>query len=167
MYRVELQRIPETDKLVLRNMLNLYLYDLSEFQGTDVNSHGFFEYRRLDQYWYDDTCLPFYIRVDGRIAGFVLIHQYDLLQQHRHVISEFFVLRKYRRSGVGAEAARSIFSAFPGPWEVSEIPGNLPSQMFWRRVIGGLTQGAYEETAINGRPVQSFIYPVSTERRNS
>lgn len=167
MRRVELQPIPETDKLVLRNLLNLYLYDLSEFKGTDVNDHGCFEYPRVDQYWYDDACLPFFIRVDDQIAGFVLIHPYDLLEQHRHVVSEFFVLRKYRRSGVGAEAARLIFARYPGPWEVSEIPDNLPSQAFWRRIIGELTQGDYQETAINGRPVQYFEVPESTAGGNS
>jgi predicted acetyltransferase len=159
---IELQPIPETDKLVLRNLLHLYLYDLSEYKKTDVNNHGVFEYPRVDQYWSDDTCFPFYIHVDGHIAGFVLIHRYDLLRQNRHVISEFFVLRKYRRRGVGTEAARLILSAFPGPWEVSEIPGNLPSQMFWRRVIGELTRGAYHETEIDGRPVQYFDYPPSS-----
>lgn len=80
--------------------------------------------------------------MDDQVAGFVLVHRYDLLQKNRHVISEFFLLRKYRWSGVGAEAARLIFSAYPGPWEVSEIPDNFPSQTFWRRVIHELTQGA-------------------------
>lgn len=159
MEHIELQPIPETDKLVLRNLLHLYLYDLSEYKQTDVNDHGTFEYPRVDQYWYDDACAPFYLRADGRIAGFVLIHRYDLLKHNRCVISEFFVLQKYRRRRVGTEAARLIFSAFPGPWEVSEIPANLPSQMFWRRVIGEFTQGAYHETEIDGRPVQYFDYP--------
>lgn len=47
--RVELGPIPDTDKLVLRNLLNLYLYDLGEFKGTDVTVHGVFEYPRVDQ----------------------------------------------------------------------------------------------------------------------
>lgn len=165
--RVELQPIPEKDKLVLRNLLNLYLYDLSEFTGTDVNAHGFFEYRRVDQYWCDQSCLPFFIRVDDQVAGFVLVHQYDLLEQHRHVVSEFFVLRKYRRSRVGAKAAHLIFSRYPGPWEVSEMPDNLLSQGFWRSIIRELTQGNYQETVINGRPVQYFEYLESNAHRNS
>lgn len=165
--RVELQPIPETEKLVLRNLLNLYLYDVSEFTGTDLNSHGFFEYRRVDQYWCDPVCLPFFIRVDDQVAGFVLVHQYDLLEQHRHVVSEFFVLWKYRRSRVGAKAARLIFSRYPGPWEVSEMPDNLLSQMFWRSIIRELTQGDYQDTEIKGRPVQYFEYPESIAHRNS
>lgn len=159
MRRVDLEPIPEHDKLVLRNLLNLYLYDLSEFQDTDVNNHGFFEYRRLDQYCYDDRCHSFYIRVDGRVAGFALIRQEAVGNQRRSVISEFFVMRKYRRTGIGAEAARQLFETFPGSWEVSEIPDNAPSRVFWRTVIHAATSGTYAETVVNGRPVQSFNVP--------
>lgn len=156
---IDVPLVPEDDKLVLRNLLNLYLYDLSEFKGTDVDAHGFFEYRRLDQYWYDDSCHPFFITVNGSVGGFVLVHKYGLLEQNRNVISEFFVMRKYRKLGVGRQAAQRIFEAFPGGWEVSELPENLPSQLFWRNVIHEITNGAYSETVVDGRPVQYFDKP--------
>jgi predicted acetyltransferase len=153
---VNVSLVSENDKLVLRNLLDLYLYDLSEFKGTDVNGHGYFEYRRLDQYWYDDSCHPFFITADGHIAGFVLVHRYGLLGENRNVVSEFFVMRKYRKLGVGKQAVRRIFETFKGGWEVSELPENLPSHIFWRRVISELTNGKYSETVIEGRPVQYF-----------
>ncbi|MCL6596067.1 MAG: GNAT family N-acetyltransferase [Firmicutes bacterium] len=162
--RVELVRVPAEDRSVLRNLVGLYLYDLSEYTGPDVNEHGLYEYPRLDQYWLDESCHPLLIRVDGRIAGFVLVHQHDLLQERRHVVAEFFVMRKYRRRGVGTRAARLVFDAFPGPWEVSELPENEPAQAFWRRVIAALTDGAYTETVVDGRPVQYFDYPTKTKQ---
>lgn len=152
----ELTRISEDDKLVLRNLLHLYLYDLSEFKRSDVNGHGFFEYPRLDQYWTDNTCHPFFILVQGHIAGFVLIYQNDSSTERRSVISEFFVMRKYRRMGVGRYAARSALELFPGAWEVSEIPENLPSQVFWRMVIQDVTHNTCHDSVINGRPTQHF-----------
>ncbi|QQE79647.1 GNAT family N-acetyltransferase [Alicyclobacillus sp. SO9] len=153
---VDVSPVSENDKLVLRNLLNLYLYDLSEFKGTDVNAHGFFEYRRLDQYWYDDSCHPFFIVVNKSTAGFVLVHKYDLLEENRNVISEFFVMKKYRKLGVGNQAAQKIFKTFSGGWEVSELPENLPSQVFWRKVIHEVTGGKYSETVVHSRPVQYF-----------
>jgi predicted acetyltransferase len=33
-------------------------------------------------------------------------------------MSEFFVLRKYRRQGIGRTAAVELFERFPGPWRV-------------------------------------------------
>lgn len=150
--------IKEEDKGVLRNLINLYLYDLSEYTEMNLNKHGFFEYRRLDQYWYDASCHPFFILVDDEVAGFVLVHPYDLLEQNRHVISEFFVLRKYRKKRIGKHAVKLIFEAFPGEWEVSQLSENLPSQVFWRKVIHDLSNGSYSETVVEGRPVQYFDY---------
>jgi predicted acetyltransferase len=157
---VNVSLIKEEDKLVLRNLLNLYLYDLSAYKGTNVNKYGFFEYRRLDQYWYDKSCHPFYIKVDGMVAGFILVHQYDLLEQNRHVISEFFILRMYRKKGIGKQSVQKILETFPGEWEVSQLPENLPSHAFWRKVLYDLTKGSYNETVVKGRPVQFFQYPV-------
>ena len=62
-------------------------------------------------------------------------------------MSEFFVLRRERRQGIGALAAHAVFDAHPGRWEVSELVRNERAIRFWRRVIGEQTVGRYEETA--------------------
>ena len=146
------------DKPLLRNLVNLYFYDASEYTGRDVDEHGCFEYRYLDHYWTDvDHRWPNLIRVDGQIAGFVLVNDYPHLESRpARTIAEFFILRKYRRQGVGEMAARHVFDLFPGPWEVSEIPQNVGAQAFWRRVIDRYTGGRWEERTLAGRPVQTF-----------
>ncbi len=158
---VGISLIAESDKPVLRNLLDLYLYDLSVFTEIEMNSHGLFEYRRLDQYWLDESCHPLFIRADDRIAGFVLVHKYGLLGDNRNVIAEFFVLNKYRKQGVGKRAAALAFGMFPGQWEVSQLPRNQPAQQFWRNVVSELTNCNYKETLLNGRPVQYFDFPVN------
>jgi predicted acetyltransferase len=50
-------------------------------------------------------------------------------------MSEFFVMRKYRREGVGRTAARELFASFPGSWLVHEVPGNDAATAFWRDAI--------------------------------
>ena len=75
-------------------------------------------------------------------------------------IVEFFVMRKYRRSGAGEAMARSVFDRFPGRWEVREIASNLPAQAFWRTIIGRYTDGRFEERTWDDEkwrgPVQFF-----------
>ena len=39
-------------------------------------------------------------------------------------MDQFFVLKKYRRHGVGQLLARSVFAALPGRWEVGQMPQN-------------------------------------------
>lgn len=84
--------------------------------------------------------------VDGSYAGFVLVNSYSNLQKSDPVksIAEFFVMRKYRRKGIGEEAARQIFDKFKGNWEVLQHGNNDPSKYFWKKVIEEYTKGDFE-----------------------
>ena len=47
---IELVAVAYEQKPVLRELLNLYLYELSHFVGADPNEHGRYEYQWLDHY---------------------------------------------------------------------------------------------------------------------
>lgn len=127
----ELEPVAVADKSVLRNLMELYLYDFSEFEQRDVDEHGIFGYRYLDHYWTDAERHPFFIRVDGRLAGFVLVRE---LAGDGYSISEFFVMRTYRRCGVGRTAMESLFGRFPGTWSFEVLDSNTGAQPFWREI---------------------------------
>jgi predicted acetyltransferase len=146
--KVELQRVSLEHKHVLRNLIELYLHDFSEYDGADVDEQGLFGYEYLDRYWLESERHPFLIRVNGKPAGFVLVRKIQA-EPVTHSIAEFFVMRKYRRHGIGRQAASSIFDMFPGQWSVSQEAGNLPAQVFWRRVIAEYTHGTYSEEHLN------------------
>ena len=135
------------DKPVIRKLLELYCYDFSEFTKEDVNEHGLFGYRYLDHYWTEPDRHPFLIQVDGRLAGLALVRS-----GKPHDMAEFFVLRKYRRTGVGKHAAGLLFAAFPGEWQVRELSGNQEAIAFWRAVI----PAPYQEDTNEKGPVQHF-----------
>lgn len=149
-----LQKITEEEKPVLRNLMELYLYDYSEFSGEDIGKHGVYGYGRLDHYWTDEGRHPLLIRVEEQLAGFVLVSQWP---DGNH-ISEFFVMRKYRRRGIGTNVARRVFALFPGRWEVSQDADNLAAQAFWRKTIAACTKGAYTEEILKKGPSQRFEY---------
>jgi predicted acetyltransferase len=136
----------ESDRSVIRRLMELYLYDFSEFVSLDVNEHGLFEFPWLDSFWTDDDKHPYLIRAGGKIAGFVLVHDAQEDGRAYHDLSEFFVLKRYRKQGVGRKAAQWVFDQHPGEWHVAEIPENKPAHAFWRRVIGEYTRGDYDET---------------------
>ena len=62
-----------------------------------------------------------------------------------HHINEFFVMKQYRRNGVGSFAAKAVFDKFKGKWEVCQMPKNLPARKFWKAVISDYTQNNYQE----------------------
>jgi predicted acetyltransferase len=60
-------------------------------------------------------------------------------------LEEFFILRKFRRSGIGRRAAYEVFDRFPGRWQLSQTANNRVAHAFWRRIIDDYTGGKFEE----------------------
>ena len=104
---IELEGVRQMDKSVLRNLLELCHHDYSEFNQADVDEHGLYGYIYLDNYWTEPGRYAFFIKVGGKLAGFVMVRA---MGDNMHTIAEFFVLRKYRHQGVGQIAAQRIFS---------------------------------------------------------
>jgi len=159
---IQVQTAQFKDRPILEHLMQLYLHDFSEFERADVNSEGLYEYEYLDLYWEEDQRHPFLIYVDGCIAGFVLVNKVVYLSENKgaNAIAEFFVMRKYRRMGVGKSAALKIFDKFPGKWEVQETKRNIPAQKFWRKIIAEYTNGQFSEARPAEKPfigaIQSF-----------
>ena len=142
------------EKAVLGRLLQLYLHDFSEFDGADVGAEGLFEYRYFDAYWEEEDRAPFLILADGVPAGFVLVntHTYSFPDGEARSIAEFFVMRKYRRMGIGRAAAAAVFDAFPGKWEVFQTDTNVVAQRFWRSVIADYTGNEFTVTMLDRAP---------------
>lgn len=156
--KVTVQKVDIAEKHILRNLLELYRYDFSEFYHDDVNEEGLYGYQYLDLYWTEAERHPFIIRVDGKLAGFALIREIANQEWTYYWMTEFFVLRKYRRKGVGKIAAFTIFNMFPGKWQIGQIEQNIPAQKFWRKVISEYTNGNFKEEQRKGwnGPIQKF-----------
>lgn len=71
-------------------------------------------------------------------------------------LSEFFVLRTFRRAGVGRRAAFALFDRLPGIWDIRELPRNSPAIAFWRAIITEYAAGQYEETMTREEVRQIF-----------
>lgn len=141
---------------VLAALLQLYVYDFSEMLGLDVGDDGRYHAPPIEG---RDA---FLVRVDGKLAGFALVLGKSRLtgEEGVHDVAEFFVLQRYRRTGVGEKAARWLFDRYPGPWEVRQKAENARAIAFWRRVIDRYTGGHFDEEALDDErwrgPVQRF-----------
>lgn len=120
-------------------------------------------YQRTDLYglaYSRQACRPSYkaseISLEGEIAGFALVSldapkEYMKLStaEKTNLINDFFIMRKYRRRGVGKEVAFSLFNLFPGTWEVRQTHSNRNAYDFWKHVIKNYKgDGQYQEERI-------------------
>ncbi|MGA9768065.1 MAG: GNAT family N-acetyltransferase [Blastocatellia bacterium] len=128
--------LPEQES-VLANMLELYAHDFSAFMDMELGADGRFGYERLPLYWKEAGRYPFFIKANGQLAGFVLLNKGSQISGDEDIwdMTEFFVVRGYRRLGVGMKAAREVWKQFPGRWEVRVIDRNQKAKEFWARAI--------------------------------
>jgi predicted acetyltransferase len=162
--------IPATpeDKALLSNLIELYLYDLSELMKYDAGSDGRFSSTipLLDQSE-ESGSQSFLIIASGKPAGFVIVENNsgDSGKTAVHSITEFFVLRKYRRRGVGICAAFQVFDRLPGEWQIRQLGNNTQAIAFWRRVIGEYTAGGFSELIVNDYGFHSVAQRFDTSDR--
>ncbi|MBS4218433.1 GNAT family N-acetyltransferase [Bacillus sp. FJAT-49711] len=146
-------------KEIIMNLMQFYIYDFSEFIEAHVEENGrFSEYSYLNDYWTDDNRFPYLVKVDGHYAGFVLVRSIKEGAKEYFSIAEFFIMRKYRRAGLGKLVAKDIFHVYKGNWEVFQIEKNKPAQLFWRNVINEYTNGQFSERIEEGKKIiQEFV----------
>jgi predicted acetyltransferase len=127
----------------MANLLELYAYDFSEFRHLELGADGRFGYKPLPLYWSDPDRYPFLIQVDGRLAGLALVKRGSEFSDRETVwdVAEFFILRAYRRQGIGLKAAHKVWRKFPGPWEVRVMQSNRSALDFWQRAITTFNDG--------------------------
>ncbi|AUX39682.1 hypothetical protein SOCE26_010770 [Sorangium cellulosum] len=155
LHEVILDAATTADAGLLSNLLELYIYDLSEAFRVEIGADGRFGYSKLALYWSEpERRFPFLIRCDGRIAGFALATRGSPATDDPSVfdVAEFFVLRRHRRSGVGRRAAVLLWSRLPGRWIVRVSEGNPGAIPFWAGVIGEFTGGAATALTRPGDP---------------
>ena len=143
---VTLHLMSVDEKALLIRLMELFQYEFSAFSDDDINEYGYFGYNHIDDYWNEEGRFPYLIRVDGKIAGFALIcpHCDYRKEKDARCIGEFFVMLKYRRKGIGRQAATRLFDLHRGPWEVCYWKNNIPAGLFWKKVIEEYTDHHYQ-----------------------
>ncbi len=156
--RVTLTLAASADGVLLANLLELYIHDLSDvFSHLELEpgSDGRFGYPKLPLYFSEpDRRFACLIRRGPHVAGFALVTRGSPVSEDPdvHDIAEFFVMRRHRRSGVGQQAAALLWRQFPGKWTVRVSEGNAAARAFWARAVTEFTQGTATELARPGSP---------------
>lgn len=82
-----------------------------------------------------------YLLISDIPAGFAVRGIVD----DRSDVAEFYILPCYRKKGYGKQFAFHMFDAFPGLWQVRQIPTAVDAIAFWRSVVDEYTNGNYIE----------------------
>jgi predicted acetyltransferase len=138
---VTLRSVRPRDVPIVQHLIQLYIYDLGGDRWGVERDGTFGSPSWHRSFWRRRGGAHFVVRVDGRPAGFALVrHRAQFAGVGVREMSEFFVLRRYRRRGIGTRVARALFARFPGSWELAVLTWN-PARRFWRGVIRRVAVG--------------------------
>lgn len=166
---LEVIQATKADRDVINNLMEKYLYEFSQWELTDVNSMGLYDYEWLDGYFTEEHRYPYILKSDGKLVGFILISDYPEVPEEKtdYCLSEFFIMHKYRRNGFGKQAAFHVFNQHRGKWQLKRHPHNKASVYFWDKVVKEYTSGnyrlmpAYPNEEVNyedGTPADVFFF---------
>jgi predicted acetyltransferase len=153
-------KIGSESEAVLRNLFQHYLRDMAEWFEVDVNPDGSYAYD-ISAIW-EKGFEAYLAKVGDSVTGFALVGSADewLGEAGAHDVHEFFVLRGFRRSGVGQHMATHTWNEHAGEWLVRVLEVNAPALAFWRAAIKGYARGSHKEEGrlVKGRPWVFFRF---------
>ncbi len=163
---LDISETTSADRALIVNLYQYYLYDFSEMIPLDVQADGRYGDGDLDECWVNPRRHTLLLSVDGVPAGLAIVDEVPEARRSRDEtldMAEFFVMRKFRRRGVGKHFAWALFDRFPGKWRVAQITENPAALAFWRRVIAAYTGENYDDTTWEWRnrtgTAQYFEHP--------
>jgi predicted acetyltransferase len=158
--KFSISKIGPESEVVLRNLFQYYLHDMAEWFEVNTNADGSYSYD-TSSIWangYD----AYLAKVGDSLAGFALIGSAEewLDDIGAHDTHEFFVIRRFRRNGIGQTMATLVWDERPGQWLVRVLEANAPAVLFWRTAVASYSDGSYAEEGrtVNGRSWRFFRF---------
>ena len=169
--KIEVVKAQKEDAHVIENLIPLYLHDLSEYMGWRCPENGrFCGQDDLPQYWgkpapepkyawvAGSRGAPFLIRVDQELAGFALVKRVGDSSPPCYEIGGLYILRKFRRKGIGGTGACRLFDRSRGSWTVDVMSDNAPAVAFWGEVVSKYTAGSFSTSLGTCEPPDIALY---------
>jgi predicted acetyltransferase len=131
---ITLEKVTLKSKTKLENLMNLYLHDLSEFASDlKINEDGKFQYEGLELYFTSEDLKPFFITYQDKVVGFILLNTGKYVPRDiDYTVHEFFILRSFRKKGIGTVAINKLFDLYKGKYNVGQLGNNKTAISFWK-----------------------------------
>ena len=127
---ISLYKVSLNDKTLLDNLLQLYLYDLSEFVPLEISPQGKYEQTMSPKYVSSFEKSAYIIHAELHIIGFVLVEPYGEYIK----INDLFVLNMWRNKGVGS-AVVNILLKKGKPLLCEFHTRNELAKFFWTNIM--------------------------------
>jgi predicted acetyltransferase len=132
---IELVEVNPQQKELLWNLLQKFLYEMTNYYDDEMDALGNYSYRYFDHYFTEPERTAFFLYHDKALVGFAMIHPYSYLDEHPdHVLAEFTIFPMYRKKHIGKQAAELILKTYGGSWEIKYNEKNTAAKALWTQI---------------------------------
>lgn len=130
---VSVVKATATDKSTVANLIQLYLYDMTDEEPFPLERNGLFSYDMLERFWQH----PYLLFYGEELAGFALVVTGNPVTSNAkpYFLAEFFILRGYRGKGLGTDSFNKIVQYHPGLWEIGAMEKNTQAKAYWAKTL--------------------------------
>lgn len=132
---IRLHPVKREEKDRLFSLNQKYLYEMTLYYPDEMDEKGNLHYGHFEEYFIDPERKAFFLYEGEKMVGFAMIHPYSVLDRSPDfTLAEFTIFPSFRGRGYGEMAAKEIFSAFRGVWEVKFNEKNSKAKSLWTKV---------------------------------
>ena len=122
--KIKLEKVKKEEKAILNNLLEYYQYDFNIFYNDDLNEKGRFEFINTDKYFDKLENQAFFVKVDEKYAGFILISKSTEYENKGSFIEEFWIMPKYRKGMFSFQVLKKLSNIIKGKIEFIVLKEN-------------------------------------------
>jgi len=154
---------------IVANLLELYSHDFSEFHDVELGEDGRFGYPDLSHYWSEPDRFPFLVRINDKLAGLILVRKGSRVSADETVwdMAEFFIVRHYRRRGIGTHIAQEMWRRVPGTWEIRVMETNDAARRFWAHAITAFAGDVFQSSSFEKDGAKWHLFSFASPARTT
>jgi predicted acetyltransferase len=161
--QIEIVKATLEHEPLVKSLWGLFLHDLSEFADDSwMGDDGEWQppgAPRIrppgDRPTQPEPVQVLIARVDDRPVGYAMVAfapRVFVTPGRDIAMAQFFILKGYRRRGIGRQFAHALFDRFPGKWEAGWVERNTPAARFWPAVVEQYTGGNFVHAPVYPAP---------------
>ena len=134
---LEIVTTDSSQKKTIWNLFQLYCYDSTDWDPEDVGVSGFYalDDGYFSQYWTVPGWSAHILKMANNIVGFLLIERSDVPGVNAPEFADLFILKKYRRQGIGKEVVQRVVVTSGQPWVITVFDDDTAAKAFWSNVF--------------------------------
>jgi len=128
-------KVKKEQEQVLYNLLQKYLYEMTQYYEDPIGEDDNFEYKYFSLYFEEPERAAYFIYDDRTLIGFAMINRHSFTNERiENCLAEFTIFPAFRQNGNGIKAIKALKAVRDGKWQLKYSTENIVGEQFWQKI---------------------------------